>query len=270
MTTTLGTLEQRLRQKEMAVTLGRLGKKYLVLSGKGGVGKTTVAVNLAWLKAKEGFKVGLLDIDLHGPDLAGALYLDDTKISVDDRGHLVPVEAVKNLWILSVQNLLERKEEAVMWRGPRKMRAIIQFITETAWPKLDYFFIDSPPGTGDESLTVIKNIPDLKALVVSTGHRMAISDVAKALDFLKTTQTEITGLVDNLSLLICPECGQETILHDPAGPKKLAYQANIPFLGSLPMDPAATLLAEQKQLPVAEAAPDSPLATKLKALADLL
>jgi Mrp family chromosome partitioning ATPase len=270
MTTNLGTLEQRLRQKEMSNALGRLGKKYLILSGKGGVGKTTLAVNLAWLKAKAGFKVGLLDIDLHGPDLAGALYLDDAKVNVDDQGHLVPIQARANLWVLSVQSLLERKQEAVMWRGPRKIRAIIQFIGETAWPDLDYFFIDSPPGTGDESLTVIKNIPDLKALVVSTGHPMAISDVAKALDCLKTCGTEVFGLVDNLSTLICPECRKETPLYGTDGSHELATQSGIPILTSLPMDPAASIAADKAAQPLVEAAPESPLTKKLIELAGRL
>jgi Mrp family chromosome partitioning ATPase len=243
-----------------------MGEKYLVISGKGGVGKTTVAVNLAWLKAKEGYRVGLLDIDLHGPDLAGALYLDEAKIAVDDNGRLVPVEARNNLWVLTVQNLLGRKEEAIMWRGPRKMRAIIQFIGETAWPELDYFFIDSPPGTGDESLTVVRNIPGLKALVVSTGHPMALSDVAKALDCLKTTGTEVFGLIDNLSSLICPECGAETPLHGRGGAQALAAASGIPFLASLPMDPAASLAADMARLPLTEAAPDSPLSLRLREL----
>ncbi|MDR1677315.1 MAG: Mrp/NBP35 family ATP-binding protein [Deltaproteobacteria bacterium] len=270
MTTTLGTLDQRLRQKEMNDNLKRLGQKYLVISGKGGVGKTTVAVNLAWIKAKAGYRVGLLDIDLHGPDLAWALYLSEAKVTVDEKNRLVPVKAMDNLWVLTVQNLLERKEEALMWRGPRKMRAIIQFIGETAWPDLDYFFIDSPPGTGDETLTVLRNIPDVKALVVSTGHPMAISDVAKSIDCLKTCGAEVKGLIDNLSSLICPECGQETPLYGLGGAQELAATTGIPFLTSLPMDPVASITAEKAKLPLFEACPLSPLSIKLKQLADQL
>jgi Mrp family chromosome partitioning ATPase len=266
----LGTLDQRLREKELAAALKRLGRKYLILSGKGGVGKTTLAVNLAWLKAREGFKVGLLDIDLHGPDLAGALYISGRKITVDEQGRLVPVEAAKNIWVMTVQLLLGRNEEAVMWRGPRKMRAIIQFISETAWPDLDYFFIDSPPGTGDETLTILKNIPDLRALVVSTGHPMTISDVAKAMDCLKICGTEVFGLIDNLSSLICPECGRETPLYGLGGTQRLAHETGVSCLASLPMDPLASQTADKAALPLVEAAPESGLTKKLIELAKKL
>lgn len=256
-----------MQQKAVETSLRKFDKKYLILSGKGGVGKTTVAVNLAWLKAKEGHKVGLLDIDLHGPDLAHAMYLEDRRLSVDENGRLIPAQAAENLWVMTVQHLLGRRQEAVMWRGPRKIRAIIQFISETAWPELDYLFIDSPPGTGDETLTVLRNIPDVKALVVSTGQSMSISDVAKALDCLKTCQTETFGLVENLSSLICPECGAKTPLYGLGGCQKLASEAGISYLTDLPMDPAASLLADQKKTPLVEAAPDSPLTLKLIELA---
>ncbi|MDR1298297.1 MAG: Mrp/NBP35 family ATP-binding protein [Deltaproteobacteria bacterium] len=272
MPTTLGTLDQRLREKEMQATVARLGRKYLVVSGKGGVGKTTLAVNLAWLKAREGKRVGLLDVDLHGPDLVGALYLEDSKLGADERGLLVPhkVRDDVGLWTLSVQQLLDRGQEAVMWRGPRKMRAIIQFIGQTAWPELDYFFVDSPPGTGDETLTVVNNIPDIRALVVSTGQSMSVSDVAKALDCLKTCGTEVAGLVDNLSSLICPECGRETPLYGLGGTQELAASLGLECLASLPMDPAAAMAADRLRVPLAEAAPQSALAVKLKALASRL
>jgi Mrp family chromosome partitioning ATPase len=254
----------------MAIALGRLGKKYLVLSGKGGVGKTTVAANLAWIKAKAGFRVGLLDIDLHGPDLSDALYLSEAKVNVDGQGHLIPVRATENLWVMTIQNLLERNDEAIMWRGPRKMRAIIQFVGETAWPELDYFFIDSPPGTGDETLTILKNVPDVKPLVVSTGHPLSLSDVSKALDCLRACMTNVFGLIDNLSSLICPECGKETQIYSQQGTQGLANKAGVPLLACLPMDPTATIAADHAKQPLVEAAPDSSLARKLMALADKL
>ncbi|MDR1486464.1 MAG: Mrp/NBP35 family ATP-binding protein [Deltaproteobacteria bacterium] len=267
MTTTLGTLDQRLREKEMFDAVKRFGKKYLILSGKGGVGKTTVAVNLAWTKAKLGYRVGLLDVDLHGPDLGDALFID-ARLEVDEDKRLIPVEAAPNLWVLTIQHLLSRKDESLMWRGPRKMRAIIQFIGETAWPELDYFFIDSPPGTGDETLTVIRNISDLKGVIVSTGHRMAISDVSKAIDCLKLNNTPIHGLVDNFSALICPDCGKQVPLFDQGATMALAEQENIPYLGSLVMEPKAVRQSDQAKKPLVEAAPNSALAKQIVSLAE--
>jgi Mrp family chromosome partitioning ATPase len=219
--------------------------------------------------AKLGFKVGLLDIDLHGPDLAEALYLN-AHLEVDENKNLIPILASQNLWVLTIQHLLSHKHEALMWRGPRKIRAIIQFIGETAWPQLDYFFIDSPPGTGDETLTITKNIPDLKAIVVSTGHKMAISDVGKALDCLKTCNTEIFGLIDNFSSLLCPDCGKLVPLFDNGGTLALAKEAQIPFLGSLVMDPMAIAAADKAKKPLVEAAPESLLAKQITALAQKL
>lgn len=269
MITTLGELNQSIREREFNQILDRLGRKFLVLSGKGGVGKTTLAVNLAWAKVKAGFKVGLLDVDLHGPDLAAALHCD-ARLEVDDAGHLIPASPIKNLWVLTLQHLLERGDEAVMWRGPRKMRAIIQFIGETAWPELDYFFIDSPPGTGDETLTVLKRIPDVRPIVISTGHAMALADVAKAMDCLATCGVKPMGLVDNLSTLICPDCGKVIAIGDPEATKALSEKLEVPFLASLPMDPAAARIADSAGKPVVEAAQETSLAKAIASLAELL
>jgi Mrp family chromosome partitioning ATPase len=266
MITTLGELDQRLKDKRTRQAIDRLGRKYLVLSGKGGVGKTTLAVNLAWAKAMEGRRVGLLDIDLHGPDVAAALH-HRARLEVDDLGRLVPASPAPNLWTISLQNLLENPGEAVMWRGPRKMRAIIQFLGEAAWPELDYFFIDSPPGTGDETLTVLRQIPEVEAVVVSTGHPMALSDVAKALDCLKVCGSKLAGLVDNLSSLVCPGCGRSVAIHDPRATRALAESIGAPFLGSLVMDPSSARLAEEKGLPLVEAASESLLARQIREVA---
>jgi Mrp family chromosome partitioning ATPase len=269
MITTLGELDQSLRERGVKEAIGRLGKIYLILSGKGGVGKTTLAVNLAWAKVMAGHRVGLLDVDLHGPDLAAALYCD-AKLEVDEGGRLVPASPRKNLWVLTLQHLLERGNEAVMWRGPRKMRAIIQFIGETAWPELDYFFIDSPPGTGDETLTVLKRMPEARPLVVSAGQQMALSDVAKAIDCLSVCGVKPYGLIDNLSALICPGCGELVEIGDKNATRLLAEKLGLPFLASLPMDPAAAKAADSAQKPLVEAAPSSGLAKAILDLAESL
>ncbi|MDR2422860.1 MAG: Mrp/NBP35 family ATP-binding protein [Deltaproteobacteria bacterium] len=269
MTTTFGDLGRGIRQKELADTVARLGRKYLIFSGKGGVGKTTLAVNLAWVLAKSGRRVGILDIDLHGPDLAAALYLD-ANLTADDKGRLIPVEVIPGLWAMTVQYLLSDANQAVMWRGPRKIRAIAQFLGDTAWPELDYFFIDSPPGTGDETLGVVNMIKDLTALVVVTGHRLAIVDAHKAIGCLRQSNSKVLGLVENQASLVCPACGQAIPLNDPTKVESLASQTNLKILARLPYDPLAVAQAERAQMPLAEASPESPLTALLKELAQSL
>jgi Mrp family chromosome partitioning ATPase len=241
----------------------------LILSGKGGVGKTTLTVNLAWELARQGFKVGLLDIDFHGPDLGEALYLK-ADIKVDDRGKLLPVLATPNLWVLTVQHLLAQPDDAVMWRGPRKMRAILQFLSDTSWPELDYFFVDSPPGTGDETLTIIGHIPDIKALVVCTGHSLAISDVTKAINCLKQKSVDIFGLLENMGSLICPKCHEEILLYEGKEVLNLAQKCGISLLASFPLDPKAVRIADEIRKPLVEAAPDSIFSEKIRDLSKIL
>ncbi|MDR1395876.1 MAG: Mrp/NBP35 family ATP-binding protein [Deltaproteobacteria bacterium] len=269
MPTTFEDLDREIKRRELAAVLARLGRKYLIVSGKGGVGKTTAAVNLAWLLAGQGKRVGLLDIDLHGPDLAAALYCD-SPITADGQGRLVPVEAAPGLYVLTIQHLLTDPRQAVMWRGPRKIRAIGQFLGETAWPELDYFLIDSPPGTGDEALTVINHIKDLTALVITTGHPLSISDVYKAVSCLKQSKTKILGLVENQSALICPECSRLIELYPPENVLTLAGETGLEVLARLPWDPAAARRAEEVRRPLAAACPDSPAALILKELAQKL
>ncbi|MDR1576802.1 MAG: Mrp/NBP35 family ATP-binding protein [Deltaproteobacteria bacterium] len=266
MPTTFEDLDRVIRRKEMDDVLARLGRKYLIFSGKGGVGKTTLSVNLAWTLARAGYRVGLLDVDLHGPDLAGALYLD-AQLTADEQGRLIPIQAIPGLWVLTIQHLLTDENQAVMWRGPRKTRAIAQFIGETAWPELDYFLIDSPPGTGDETLTTVHHIKDLAAILVVTGHKLAINDAYKAITCLKRANANILGLVENQASLICPECGQDIEIHDPLNAQTLANKTELKFLARLPYDPKAALMAEKAQKPLVEAYPQSPLSERLRAFA---
>jgi Mrp family chromosome partitioning ATPase len=154
-----------------------------------------------------------------------------------------------------------------MWRGPRKIRAIAQFLGETAWPDLDYFIIDTPPGTGDETLAIVNMVKDLSALVVVTGHPLAIADAHKAIDCLIRAKAKIHGLVENMAGLICPSCGRTTLLHDPENAQKLANQTDLKLLARLPYDPHGAFLAERARKPMAEANPDSTLSTLTRELA---
>ncbi|MDR2460785.1 MAG: Mrp/NBP35 family ATP-binding protein [Deltaproteobacteria bacterium] len=269
MITTIGDLDRRLRQKEMEEKLKRMGKKYLVMSGKGGVGKTSICSSLALAKAQKGASVGLMDVDFHGPNIPAALFLEG-RIQVDSEGRLVPMKARENLHVLSIQNLLTLPDEAVLWRGPRKLRAILQFIGEAAWPELDYFFIDSPPGTGDEALTCAKYISDLKAILVTTGQALSLVDAAKAYSFLLATGTSTIGLVDSMGDLICPHCKKEIIIHDKALVEALAQKLKLPILARVPWDLEAAGLSESLSKPIFEAAPSSVFTQKILELAEKL
>jgi len=240
----MGELEQARHRKELADALAAIKNKYLVMSGKGGVGKTTVAVNLAAAKAAEGKAVGILDVDLHGPSVAVALGLEGS-LGTNEKGKLVPADLDYGLKAVSIQGLLKRPDEAVIWRGPKKVRAIEQFFSEVAWGELDYLFIDAPPGTGDESLTVLRVLSDVKPLVVTSGSRLSIADVAKALNFLKLTKRPAMGLIDNQSHYICPKCGLETAIHKREAVKRLAEESGVELLASLPLDLDAAAAAEE-------------------------
>ncbi|UQZ88449.1 ATP-binding protein [Deltaproteobacteria bacterium Smac51] len=263
--TTLGDLEKARRKNDLKTALARIGRKYLVMSGKGGVGKTTVAVNLAAALASGGARVGLLDIDLHGPSVATALGLTEA-LKTDGDDKLIPALSECGLKVVTIQGLLTGRDEAVIWRGPKKVNAIKQFFSEVAWGELDYLIIDSPPGTGDEPMTALQTMPDLRPLMVTSGHRLSINDVAKAFSFLRTMERPAFGLVDNQSWYVCPRCEEETDIYDRQAAEKLAARENVPLLATLPMDLAAARSAEEGR-PLTWSAPDHPFSRKVFDLA---
>ncbi len=262
---TLNDLDRARRQKELGEALARIKTKYLVMSGKGGVGKTTVAVNLAAAKAADGARVGLLDVDLHGPSVAVALGLAGS-LATDRDDKLVPLVSEHGLKAVTIQGLLRARDEAVIWRGPKKIRAIRQFFSEVAWGDLDYLFIDAPPGTGDEAMTVLQTLPDVRPLVVTSGGRLALSDVAKALNFLKISERPAFGLIDNQSWFVCPKCGEEMEIYDRRAAGRLAGQEGLPLLASLPMDLAAIRSAEEGR-PLVWSQPEHPFSRLVGKLA---
>ncbi|MEQ8169413.1 MAG: Mrp/NBP35 family ATP-binding protein [Candidatus Eremiobacterota bacterium] len=216
--------------------LNKIGKKLLVMSGKGGVGKTSVAVNLAIALTMAGKKVGLLDIDIHGPNIPKMLGLEGKRLA-EPSGELSPLFIPPSLKVMSIGFLLERSKEAVIWRGPLKMRIIDQFLTEVTWGELDYLLIDAPPGTGDEPLTIAQLIPGAEAIIVTTGQEVSILDVSKSITFCQRTSMKIAGIIENMSGFSCPHCGQEINLFKTGGGEKLAMDEGIRFLGRIPIDP---------------------------------
>ena len=216
----------------------RIGRKILVLSGKGGVGKSTVAANLAVSLVRTGRKVGLLDVDLHGPSIPKILGLDGRRLGPDPAGGITPVKVSDNLSVVSVGMLLDSATDAVIWRGPMKYNVIRQFLKDVEWGPLDYLVIDSPPGTGDEPLAVAQMVGQgAWAVVVTTPQEVAIADVRRSVSFCKTLDLRVIGIVENMSGLTCPHCGKRVDLFKTGGGEKLAAEMGVPFLGRIPLDP---------------------------------
>ena len=217
-------------------SLKKIKHKYIVLSGKGGVGKTSTSVNLAMALAKKGFMVGIMDVDLHGPDVPRMLGLTGM-LDLNKNNKLNPMRYSENLKVVSIESLIASKDDAIIWRGPLKYSAIRQFIGEVEWGPLDFLIIDSPPGTGDEPLTIAQTIRDAKAIIVTTPQEVSLADVRKSISFCRTVKMDILGLIENMSGFTCPHCNELVDLFGSGGGKKTADASGIEFLGKIPFDP---------------------------------
>jgi len=211
--------------------------KILVMSGKGGVGKSTVAAYLAVGLAKKGFQVGLMDVDLHGPSIPRLLGIKENISSSPESRKGIPISYLPNMQVMSIESLLGDKDTATIWRGPLKIGVIKQFISDIEWSHSDYLVIDCPPGTGDEPLTVAQVIPDTKAIIVTTPQEISLADVRKSINFCKQVNMRVLGLIENMSGLRCPHCGKTIDLFKTNGGALTAKKAGLPLLGSLPLEP---------------------------------
>jgi ATP-binding protein involved in chromosome partitioning len=229
---------QRLRDEQMLqARMKTIRRKLLVLSGKGGVGKSTVAANLAVSLALAGKAVGLLDVDVHGPSIPKLLGLEGRQIGVSGED-MSPVRVSDNLVVMSIGFLLPSGSEPVIWRGPRKFHLIRQFLTNVAWGNLDYLVVDSPPGTGDEPMSVAQLVGSpAEAVVVTTPQELAIADVRRCVSFCNSLSLPVAGIVENMSGFVCPNCRQRIDLFKRGGGRALADEMRVPFLGSIPIDP---------------------------------
>lgn len=231
--------KQKKEQTEQDVSIDRslkkIKNKLIVLSGKGGVGKTSVSVNLAIALANKGFNVGVMDVDLHGPDVPRMLGLKGM-LGMSKNNKLDPMKYSNNLKVVSIESLIASKDDAIIWRGPLKYSAIRQFIGEVEWGDLDFLIIDSPPGTGDEPLTVAQIISDAKAIIVTTPQEVSLADVRKSINFCKTLKMEIIGLIENMSSFTCPHCNKMVDLFGSGGGERTAIAAGIEFLVRIPFD----------------------------------
>ncbi len=225
--------------------LSMIGHKVLVLSGKGGVGKSTVAVNLAVALAAAGKRVGLLDVDIHGPSVPKLLGVEGFPLHGTEES-LHPLEIGDNLRVMSIGFLLRESDDAVIWRGPMKFGVIKQFLGDVEWGELDYLVVDSPPGTGDEPLTITQLISDADgAVIVTTPQDVALIDVRKCINFCRQLSLPVIGVVENMSGFYCPHCGEKTEIFKAGGGKRMAEEMGVPFLGSIPIDPSIVWASDE-------------------------
>jgi ATP-binding protein involved in chromosome partitioning len=236
--------ERQEQDKRISERLSRIKHTFLVMSGKGGVGKSTVAVNLAAALADRGYPVGLMDVDLHGPSTVKMLGLEGKPVKNTER-HLLPIPYGKNLKVISMASLLESRDTAVIWRGPLKIGAIKQFISDVLWGELDYLFIDSPPGTGDEPLTVAQVVPGARGIIVTTPQEISLLDIRKSITFCRQVNMPVVGILENMSGMVCPHCGDRIDLFSSGGGERTAREMGVPFLGRVPIRPEIVASTDQ-------------------------
>jgi len=265
-------MSQNMDQKEadlkVAKTLAGIKNRILVFSGKGGVGKSTVSANLALGLSLRGKKVGALDVDIHGPNLAKMLGAEGKRMEVADQAFL-PFPINENLKLVSMSFLLESPDLPVIWRGPMKMKIIQQFLGDVAWGELDWLIVDSPPGTGDEPLSVAQLIPATGAVVVTTPQEVSIMDSRKAVQFARKLNLKVLGIIENMSGLVCPHCGRKIDLFKSGGGEKAAAELNVPFLGRIPIDPRIVVSGDEGR-PFAGRKDGSEAAAAFEAIVDTI
>jgi ATP-binding protein involved in chromosome partitioning len=233
----LASLSKKPTEPKMIVNLRRIKRKIMIMSGKGGVGKSTVAANLAIGLILHGYRVGLLDCDIHGPTIPTIFGLESKRLEVNEEG-ILPIKVLPNLSLMSIGFLLENKDSPIIWRGPLKMGIIKQFLEDVIWGELDFLIIDLPPGTGDEPLSLTQLIPNIDgSVIVTTPQDLALISVRKSIGFSEKLNVPIIGIVDNMHGLICPHCGKPIEVFGTGGVEKASKDFNIPILARLPIEP---------------------------------
>ena len=238
-------------------TLENIKHVIIVISGKGGVGKSTVSSNIAEALSMQGYVTGIMDLDITGPNIPKMFHIEDERLTVDDNRLLVPVEVPPSLKVVSMAFLLPSKDSALTWRGPVRSSAVQQFIEDVNWGPLDYLVIDMPPGTGDEALSIIQLIPKADGtVIVTTPQDVSLLDARKTVTFSALAKIPIIGIVENMSGFVCPHCGEVTNIFKSGGGEDAANQLGIQFLGRVPLEPGVVQSGD-KGMPVVIAEPDS-------------
>ncbi len=235
-------MEQKADKKaeEMAIqeNLDRIKYKLVVISGKGGVGKSTVAVNAAFALALNGKKVGILDVDIHGPSIAKMLGIEGRTLKAATAdGRPQPIRVVENIYALTIASMMPNPDEPIIWRGPLKIGVIRQFMQDIEWPELDYLIVDCPPGTGDEPLSVIQTLKKVDGtIIVSTPQDVSLLDARKTITFSGKMNVPVIGIVENMAMFLCPHCGEPIDIFKGTGVQKAADDFGVDILGSIPID----------------------------------
>lgn len=254
--------EQRLQEQ-----LQQIQHTIVVMSGKGGVGKSTVATNLAVALAQKNHRVGLMDADIHGPNIPKMLGIEGAQF-LDTGNGIHPVTYYENLQVVSVAFMLESNDDAVIWRGPLKHSLIRQFISDVQWGELDYLVVDLPPGTGDEPLSIAQTIKKVDgAIIVTTPQEVALLDSRKTVTFARKLNIPVRGIVENMSGFICPHCGERTDIFKTGGGEQAAEAMKVPFLGKIPLDPLV-VAGGDGGYPYVEKHPDSEMSQALLHIAE--
>ena len=229
--------QMQVEQEQIKQNIKHIKHKILVLSGKGGVGKSSIAVNLAVWLSMQGKNVGLLDVDIHGPSIPKLLNLEGSKLQgVENK--IEPIVYSDTLKVMSIGFLIQDENAALIWRGPMKHNVIKQFVSEVSWGDLDYLIVDCPPGTGDEPLSIVQLLGKADgAVVVTTPQQLAVTDVKKCITFCRQLNLPILGVIENMNGFVCPHCNQRTDIFGGDGGRQMAKDFNVPFLGSVPIDP---------------------------------
>ncbi len=253
------------RMKSIQENMAKIKHKLVVISGKGGVGKTTVAVNLAMSLASVGLRVGILDVDITGPNVTKMLGVStELKPRVDpDAKKFYPVLGPLNLKVLSMAFLTMSTDEPVIWRGPMKMGAVRQFLGDAVWGELDYIVFDLPPGTSDETLDILQLIPDENVIVVTTPQEVSLMDARKTIRMAQIMERNILGIIENMSGFNCPHCGKYIDLYPPGGAEKASRDFNVRLLGKIPFEVEVSEQGDQG-LPFVIKNPDSASAKAFK------
>ncbi len=249
--------------------LMRIKHKIIVTSGKGGVGKSTVSANIAMVLAMRGYDVGLMDADIHGPNIPKMFHIEDAMLYADDEG-IMPIIVPPSLKIMSMAFLIQDSDNPVIWRGPMKIGALRQFVADVRWGNLDYLIVDLPPGTGDEPLTVAQLMPDADGMVVvTTPQEIALLNSRKSVGFARQLKMPVLGIIENMSGFVCPNCRKEVDLFKKGGGEQAAKELDVPFLGSIPVDPKVVISGDEG-MPVVLADSDSPAALAFNQIVDRL